>query len=93
MYCTPPMKHPLTYEKIRFSEWIESIRKDIECTFGILIHRFAILKNGIRLGTIVKCDQVWRTCCALHNRLLIIDELDKGWENGTSVFNEDGVNT
>ena len=35
--CTiPPMKHPLTYEQIRFSEWLESIRKDVECTFGIL---------------------------------------------------------
>ena len=92
--CTvPPMKHPTTYEEIRFSEWIESMRKDIECTFGILKHRFAILKNGIRLGSISQCDQVWRTCCALHNRLIFIDELDKGWENGIPVHNEDETNT
>ena len=87
--CTvPPMKHPVTYEEIRFSEWIESMRKDIECTFGIMKCRFAILKNGIRLESISQCDQVWRTCCALHNKLLIHDELDKGWEDGTSIYNE-----
>ena len=35
--CTiPPIKNPMSYEEIRFSEWIESIRKDIECTFSIL---------------------------------------------------------
>ena len=78
--AVPLMKHPISYEQIKFSEWIESMRKDIECTFGILKHRFAILKNGIRLGSIQQCDQVWLTCCALHNRLLFVDELDKGWD-------------
>ena len=48
--CTvPPMKHPVIYEEIEFSEWIESMGKDIECTFGIMKGRFGILKNGIRL--------------------------------------------
>ena len=92
--CTvPPMKHPITYEEIRFSEWIESMRKDIECTFGILKHRFAILKNGIRLGSISQCDQVWRTCCALHNRLLFIDGLDKGWDVGKKINDPDDLET
>ena len=47
--------------------------------------RFAILKNGIRLGLISQCDQVWRACCALHNKLLIHDELDKGWKDVFSI--------
>ena len=35
--CTvPPVKDGLTYKVIHFSEWLESIRKDVECTFGIL---------------------------------------------------------
>ena len=39
--CTvPPMKHLVTYEEIRFSEWIESMRKDITCTFGVMKDRF-----------------------------------------------------
>jgi Plant transposon protein len=32
----PPMKEPITYDDARFSEWVESMRKDVECTFGIL---------------------------------------------------------
>ena len=79
------MKHPLSYEEIRFSEWIESMRKDIECRFGILKRRFAILNNGIKLGSISQCDQVWCTCCAFHNKLLLHDELDKGWKDGLSM--------
>jgi hypothetical protein len=76
----PPMKHPVTYEEIRFSEWMESMRKDVECTFGILKGRFTILKHGIRLNSISQCDQVWKTCCALHNKLLFIDGMDQGWD-------------
>ena len=32
----PPYKHATSYKHIRFSEWLESMRKDIECTFGIV---------------------------------------------------------
>ena len=32
----PPMKHTNSRAEMRFSEWLESLRKDIECTFGIL---------------------------------------------------------
>jgi hypothetical protein len=46
--CTVPlMKHPTSYQQIRFSEWMESMRKDVECTFGILKGRFLLLKYGI----------------------------------------------
>ena len=35
--CTvPPVKNATSYQTIRFSEWLESMRKDVECTFGIL---------------------------------------------------------
>ena len=77
----PPMKHPLTYEEIRFSEWLESMRKDIECTFGIMKQRFHVLKHGIRLHLIANSDKVWSTCCALHNMLLFVDGLHKGWDD------------
>jgi hypothetical protein len=85
--CTvPPMKNPISYEEIRFSEWLESVRKDVECTFGSLKKRFAILKYGVRSGSIEQCDKVWQTCCALHNLLLFHDELDKGWESGKKIY-------
>ena len=56
------------------------MRKDVECTFGILKQRFAILRYGVRLQSIEKCNQLYLTCCALHNRLLFFDELHKNWE-------------
>ena len=87
-FTIPPMKHPVTYEEITFSEWIESMRKDVECAFGIMKGRFEILKNGIRLESITKCDKVWRACFTLRNGLLLYDELDEGWEGGTSFCNE-----
>jgi hypothetical protein len=32
----PPLKTSISCHKIRFSQWLESIQKDVECTFGIL---------------------------------------------------------
>jgi DDE superfamily endonuclease len=62
--------------------WLESMRKDVECTFGILKGRFRILKTGIQIHGIEATDKIWLTCCALHNMLLDIDGLDCQWDNG-----------
>jgi hypothetical protein len=71
----PPMKHNNLRSEIRFSEWLESLRKDVEYTFGILKGRWRILKTGIRLHGILNCDMIWLTCCALHNMILELDGL------------------
>ena len=79
--CTvPPSGNGTTYEVIIFSEWLESMRKDVECTFGIMKGRFALLRYGLRFQSIKRCDQTWLTCCALHNLLLDHDGLDTNWE-------------
>merc|ERR1712054_534267 len=49
---------------------------------GILKGRFRILKTGIRLHTFEAVDNIWKTCCALHNWLLHIDGLDVRWNTG-----------
>jgi len=36
----PPIKRTIYKKEIRWSQWIESMRKDVECTFGILKGRF-----------------------------------------------------
>ena len=72
---------------IVWSEFIEAVRKDVECTFGILKARFHILKgNRFPEQIIVDCTIV--TCCILHNMLLELDgydisawELDAAWES------------
>ena len=58
------------------------MRKDVECTFGILKGRFSILRYGLRFAKVQHCDQTWLTCCALHNMLLYVDGLHNNWENG-----------
>jgi hypothetical protein len=78
----PPMKNSSYRSEIRFSQWLESLRKDVECTFGILKGRWRILKSGIRLHNTAAADNIWLTCCALHNMLLEVDGLDKGWKTG-----------
>ena len=94
----PPFKNPFFHWEHEFSEWLESIRKDVECTFGIMKGRFRVLKTGTRVHGHVATDRVWLTCCALHNMLLEIDGLDNDWEgelgecSGTDVSSNIPVN-
>jgi hypothetical protein len=62
-----------------WSKHIESLRKDVECTFGILKKRFMILKHACRLHNIEDMERIFRTCCVLHNILLARDGRDN-WE-------------
>ena len=68
------------------------MRKDVECTFGILKKRFKCLDNGIDVGSIEKADMVFLTCCALHNYILKIDEMDKEWDGEVSMGDSDNDN-
>lgn len=92
--CTmPPYKETPFINSLRWSKWVESMRKDVECCFGILKGRFRILKNGVRVHGIEVTDKIWRTCCSLHNFLLTEDGMDDCWINGvpTSYENEDDL--
>ena len=68
-------------ETIVWSEFIEAVRKDVECTFGILKNRFHFLKFGSRFKDQYVLDAAFVSCCIIHNMLLIIDGLDiSSWE-------------
>jgi hypothetical protein len=58
------------------------MRKDVECTFGILKGCFWVLKTGICLQGTENADKIWCTCCVLHNWLLEVDGLGAKWEGG-----------
>lgn len=77
----PPYKHQIegTYEA-KWSEHIESLRKDVECTFGILKKRYAILKNRFRLHNQEDISDIFSCCCVLHNMLHSWDGYDD-WED------------
>jgi len=57
-----------------FSTNIESVRKDVECTFGILKKRWKVLNNGFYQRDIKICEKIFVTCCALNNYLLDLME-------------------
>ena len=78
----PPMKHTNFRDDICLSELIASMKKHVECAFGILKGRWRVLRYGIKLWGINNTNKIWLTCCALHNWLLEIDGLTDGWEHG-----------
>jgi hypothetical protein len=53
-----------------FSSNIEGVRKDVECTFGILKKRWRVLSHGFTHRDINICEKIFVTCCCLHNFLL-----------------------
>lgn len=75
-----PIRWSSVVEEKRWSRWLESLRKDVECTFGILKGRFRILKCGIRMQKRELLHNTFITCCVIHNMLLDEDGLEEGWD-------------
>lgn len=71
MQC--PEKFSVDVDEIAWSERLESIRKDVECTFGILKRRFRFLASSIQLHDIDCINAAVFTCFILHNMLLSHD--------------------
>lgn len=63
-----------------WSDTLESIRKDIECVFGILKQRFLILKHPMRFPEKATINKIFLACCVLHNQLCDYDGRDN-WES------------
>jgi hypothetical protein len=79
---------------IAWRKRLESVRKDIEDTFGILKGRFRILKLPINYHKKEQIDNVVHCVCALHNLLRDWDglsEWEKGadWKGVDSLFDKD----
>jgi hypothetical protein len=53
-----------------FSTNIESVRKDVECCFGILKSRWKSLDSGFHHRSIQVCQHIFVACCVLHNMML-----------------------
>jgi hypothetical protein len=76
MQC--PFPEGRTDDERAWSQELMSLRKDVECVFGILKQRFRILKlpqlwMADADGRSTKLDNVFQTCCVLHNMLLNTD--------------------
>jgi hypothetical protein len=53
-----------------FSTNLESVRKDVECVFGIIKKRFKVLDYGFKFRSMAICEKIFYTCCCLHNEML-----------------------
>lgn len=71
-----PMKVCVSMDEHFWSCQLESVRKDIECCFGILKGRYRILRTPISVQDHRTVDDIFYSCCVLHNMNLMDDELD-----------------
>ena len=74
------LKHALDHDEMNWSGHLESVRKDVECTFGSLKRRFLILKHALQLHSLLDTDATMFTCCVIHNMLLEIDGFTTKWD-------------
>lgn len=81
--CQKETVSPTTYsdnqELHQFSEMLESLRKDVECVFGILKQKFAILKTGFRVSSTEVMNNVFLTCCSIYMWRKNFEGRNKPW--------------
>lgn len=92
-----PSKYPLSEADSLFSKRLESVRKDVECFFGILKMRFRILELAMTYQKQERLDYVFFTCCILHNMLHTHDGMDGlektvNWVGSAELQNTSGHN-
>ena len=77
-----PMHNRYGFPEVVFSEWLESVRKDVECAFGILKIRFRFLRGFVVYHDANTIENAFKTAAMLHNMLLEYDELDDfSWDD------------
>ena len=74
-----------------FSTNIESVRKDVECTFGIIKKRWRILNNGFYFRDMAQCAKIFVTCCCLHNFMLDLMEMSSVTVGRGAPMGDDGI--
>ena len=85
-----PLKHSAIPREALWSEWAETVRKDVECVFGVLKGRFRCLKLPIYYHDKICIDNMFNCCCIMHNMLLHYDGLDVRWEQNVNYIGNDG---
>ncbi len=70
---------------------LESVRKDVECTFGILKKRWQILNDGLNYCKIGTCERIFNACCCLNNFMLDQMERSHVWVGRGALIGNDGI--
>ena len=74
-----------------FSTNLEAVRKDVECTFGILKKSWRILNNGLDYRDMKVCEKIFVVCCCLHNFLLEEREIGSHKVGRGRPIGDDGI--
>ena len=90
-YMIAPRPHSADVRVTRWSDRLESVRKDVECFFGVLRKRFCILCDNFRYPDLEILVATFKTCCWIHNEIFFMcgppnehdlqDVGDKSWED------------
>jgi hypothetical protein len=88
---TCPYKFSPDEHVSRWSRWVESTRKNVECFFGRLKMRFKCLLNPIWISNDNQIDDLFISCTILHNMLLTWDGKDIMYENPITWHAVNGI--
>jgi hypothetical protein len=78
---------PLSEKDKVFAIKQAEVRKDVECAFGVLQARFAIVLNPARMWTREALSQIMYACIILHN-MIIEDEWDSYGAHNDHVYDQ-----
>lgn len=84
-----PKMNGYSYGEVRWMEFLESVRKDVECFFGIFKCRFRYFLKPIESHSIFTIQSAFHCCCILHNMIL---EYDKGFLHEISFWEDESIN-
>jgi hypothetical protein len=82
-----PKAWPVQMKDVKWSEWLESCRKDVECTFGIIKARWRWLRSPILFKSMDLIGDAMRTACIFHNVLLTWDHLETDYTRTEAYWN------
>jgi hypothetical protein len=71
-----PMHDHFSKWELFWSEWVESIRKDVECTFSTIKCQWRFLRNKVEYHDPLIIEAAMHTACMLHNMLLLFKGYD-----------------
>ncbi len=78
---------PVSFYESKFAKWQESVRKNIECGFGVLSKKFKFMQTPVRLHYVDDIFYVVKLCICLHNAMVV-----HCIENGEDPETEDMYN-
>lgn len=78
--------NPQNVKERYFAERQESVRKDVERAFGVLIARWHILCNPCRLWDVDTMTLIIQTCIILHNMIIEYEEDKSEYEEIKSNY-------